>query len=193
MAGTGIRPRKIMGWAKDARADVLARIATLCKERESTAFKGVFGPDATLVPVPRSAPRRTEDTLWPGLSLANVLHEHGLGRDVQQLLLRTEAVPKAHGSAGGERPTISTLSRSLRWRGDLGSDLERVVLVDDVVTRGTTFLSARDVIHSVQPGLKVQGFAAIRTMSFDVVETPVDPVRGTITVVSDERWGWREP
>ena len=63
----------------------------------------------------------------------------------------------------------------------------------DVVTRGTTFLSARDVIHSVQPGLKVQGFAAIRTMSFDVVETPVDPVRGTITVVSDERWGWREP
>ena len=49
------------------------------------------------------------------------------------------------------------------------------------------------MIHSVQPGLEVQGFAAIRTMSFDVVETPVDPVRGTITVVSDERWGWRVP
>ena len=182
-----------MGWVKDARADVLERIAALCKERESTALRGVFGPDATLVPVPRSAPRRTEDTLWPGLSLASVLHEHGLGREVQQLLVRTQAVPKAHGSAGGERPTISTLSRSLRWRGDLGSDLERVVLVDDVVTRGTTFLSARDVIQSVQPGLQVEGFAAIRTMSFDVVETPVDPVRGTVTVVSDGRWGWREP
>ena len=193
LAGTGIQPRKIMGWVKDARADVLERIATLCKERETTAFKGVFGPDATLVPVPRSAPRRTQDTLWPGLSLASVLHERGLGRDVQPLLARTQAVPKAHGSTGGERPTISTLSRSLQWQGDLGSDLERVVLVDDVVTRGTTFLSARNVIQSVQPGLAVWGFAAIRTMSFDVVETPVDPVRGTITVVSDGRWGWREP
>ena len=194
MAGTGVRPRKIMGWVKDARADVLGRIATLCKERESTAFKGVFGPDATLVPVPRSAPRRTEDTLWPGLSLTSVLHRHGLGRDVQQLLVRTRAVPKAHGAAGGERPTISTLSRSLRWRGDLGSDLERIVLVDDVVTRGTTFLSARNVIQSVQPGLEVEG---LRSYPDDgastVVETPVDPVRGTVTVVSDGRWGWREP
>lgn len=180
-----------MGWVKDARADVLERIAVLCKA--FSAFKGVFGPDATLVPVPRSAPPRTEDTLWPGLRLAGALHQHGLGRDVQQLLVRTQAVPKAHGSAGDERPTISALSRSLRWRGDLGSDLRRVVLVDDVVTRGTTFLSARDVIHSVQPGLEVEGFAAIRTMSFEVVETPVDPVKGTITVTSDRRWGLRKP
>ena len=182
-----------MGWVKDARRDVLERIAALCKERESTAFKGVFGPDATLVPVPRSAPRRTDDTLWPGRSLARALHDRGLGRDVQQLLERIEAVPKAHGSSGGERPTVSTLSRSLRWRGDLGSDLERVVLVDDVVTRGTTFLSALGVIHSVQPRLEVEGFAAIRTMSFDVVEKPLEPVRGTITVASNGRWGRRMP
>lgn len=193
MAGIGVRPRKVMGWVKDARSDVLERIATLCRERMSTAFAGVFGRDATLVPVPRSAPRRTDDTLWPGLGLAAALHEHGLGRDVQQLLERTRAVPKAHGSPGGERPDVSTLGRSLRWRGDLGSDLERVVLVDDVVTRGTTFLSAREVIHSVQPGLSVEGFAAIRTMSFEVVERPLDPVRGTITLTSDRRWGWREP
>lgn len=149
MAGIGVQPRKIMGWVKDARSDVLERIATLCKERESTAFTGVFGPDVTLVPVPRSAPRRTDDTLWPGRSLARALHDHGLGRDVQPLLERIEAVPKAHGSSGGERPSVLTLSRSLRWRGDLGSDLERVVLVDDVVTRGTTFLSALGKIHSV--------------------------------------------
>lgn len=193
VAGIGVRPRKVMGWVKDARSDVLRRIATLCRELESTAFKGVFGPDATLVPVPRSAPRRTDDTLWPGLSLARALHEHGLGRDVQQLLERTRAVPKAHGSPGGERPNVGTLGGSLRWRGDLGSDLERVVLVDDVVTRGTTFLSARDVIRNVQPGLEVEGFAAIRTMSFEVVETPLDPVRGTITLASNERWGWRQP
>lgn len=193
MAGVGVRPRKIMGWVKDARSDVLARVATLCKERESTAFEGVFGPDVTLVPVPRSAPRRTDDTLWPGRSLARALHEHGLGRDVQPLLERIEAVPKAHGSSGGERPTVLTLSRSLRWRGDLGSDLERVVLVDDVVTRGTTFLSALGAIHRVQPELDVVGFAAIRTMSFDVVEKPLDPVRGTITVASNGRWGRRVP
>ena len=193
MAGIGVRPRKVMGWVKDARSDVLERIAALCRERESTAFEGVFGRGATLVPVPRSAPRRTDDTLWPGLSLARALHQHGLGRDVQQLLERTRAVPKAHGSPGGERPDVSTLGRSLRWRGDLGSDLERVVLVDDVVTRGTTFLSARYVIRSVQPELEVQGFAAIRTMSFEVVESPLDPVKGTISLASNGLWGRREP
>ncbi len=67
VAGTGIRPRKIMGWVKDAHADVLERIATLCKEREFTAFKGVFGPDATLVPVPclfrRSRPPIPSETV----------------------------------------------------------------------------------------------------------------------------------
>lgn len=182
-----------MGWVKDARHDVLRRIAELCKEQESKALKGTFGPDVTLVPVPRSAPRRTPDTLWPGLSLATALFEHALGRDVQKLLVRTQAVPDAHGSAGGERPTVSTLSGSLRWRGDLGSNLERILLVDDVVTRGTTFLSARDVIQDIQPELEVEGFAAIRTVSFEVVERPLDPVRGTITLTANGHWGWRKP
>ena len=193
IAGIGDGPRKVMGWVKDARRNVLRRIAELCKAQESKAFKGTFGPDVTLVPVPRSAPRRTPDTLWPGLSLATALQEHALGRDVQELLVRTRAVPDAHGSAGDERPTVSTLSGSLRWRGDLGSNLERIVLVDDVVTRGTTFLSARDVIQDIQPGLEVEGFAAIRTMSFEVVENPLDPVTGTITLTADGRWGLRKP
>lgn len=52
-----------MGWVKDARADVLERIAALCKKHESKALMGVFRPDATLVPVRRSAPLRTENTL----------------------------------------------------------------------------------------------------------------------------------
>ena len=45
-----------MGWVKNVRRDVLKRIAQLCKEQESDAFNGIFGPDVTLVPVPRSAP-----------------------------------------------------------------------------------------------------------------------------------------
>ncbi len=181
-----------MGYVKDARSDILELVAIRTKERETTTFEGVFGPDATLVPIPRSAPRRTKDTLWPGLSLAKALHDQWLGRDVQQLLERTRAVPQAHRSPAGERPTISLLRESLRWLGGLGSDLERVVLVDDVVTRGTTFLSACDAIREARPGLKVEGFAAIRTMSFEVVEKPLDPVRGTIGATADG-WGNRHP
>ena len=107
--------------------------------------------------------------------------------------MRTQAVPKAHGSVAGERPSVSTLSGSLDWRGDLGSDPARVVLVDDVVTRGTTFLSARDVIQNIQPELDVQGFAAIRTVSFEVVDKPVEPVTGTITLAANGSWGVRSP
>lgn len=81
---------------------------------------------------------------------------------------------------------------SLEWRGDLGTKLQRIVLVDDVVTRGTTFLSAQAVIHKSHPWLEVVGFAAVRTMSFEVVTEPLAPAAGSVTL-GQSGWGSREP
>ncbi len=177
---------------KGARPEVLERIAVRCGERQGTDFEGFFTPTSTLVPVPTSAPARAPDTLWPGLSIAEALLDQGLGRDVQELLVRTVRVPRAHEQLAADRPRVDELAASLEWRGDFGSGLEQVVLVDDVVTRGTTFLAAREVIHRTEPWLEVRGFAAVRTMSFNVVTEPLSPVIGRVELQANG-WGRRDP
>lgn len=188
--GTG--PQEIMDAVKAARPDVLARIAVRCGEVRDAHFADFFTPASTLVPVPTSAPAKARDTLWPGLSIAEALSRHGLGRDVQALLVRTSRVTKAHRAEPADRPRFGELVASLEWRGNLGSNLERIILVDDVVTRGTTFLAAREAIQRVQPWLDVEGFAAIRTMSFELVTKPVWPVMGKIQLQTNG-WGDRDP
>ena len=69
---------------------------------------------------------------------------------------------------------------SIEWQGGLGSNLTQIILVDDVVTRGTTFLAAREVIRREQPWLEFEGFAAVRTMSFDVATEPLRATTGVI-------------
>ena len=185
-------PRKVEGMVKGARPEVLRLVAVRCRERADSDFKGVFGDDCTLVPVPPSSPAKTGDTLWPGLDIANELLEQGLARDVRKLLVRSRSVPRAHEQLAENRPKFDQLVDSLEWLGDLGEDLQRIILVDDVVTRGTTFLSARAVIHKTHPWLGIVGFAAIRTMSFEVVTEPLAPATGSITL-GQKGWGVRVP
>ena len=108
------------------------------------------------------------------------------------LLVRSRSVPRAHEQLAENRPKFDQLVDSLEWQGDLGADLRRIILVDDVVTRGTTFLSAQEVIHKAHPWLEVVGFAAVRTMSFEVVTEPLAPVVGSIAL-AQRGWGNREP
>lgn len=177
---------------KGARPAVLRRVAVRCRERAKSDFKGFFGDDCTLVPVPPSSPAKTRDTLWPGLDIANELLTEGLAHDVRKLLVRSRSVARAHEQLAVNRPKFDQLVDSLEWLGDLGADLQRIILVDDVVTRGTTFLSAQAVIHKTHPWLDVVGFAAVRTMSFEVVTEPLAPTTGSVTL-AQTGWGIREP
>lgn len=130
--------------------------------------------------------------MWPGLDIANELLAQRLARDVQKLLVRSRSVPRAHEQLPTNRPKFEQLVDSLEWRGDLGADLRRIIVVDDVVTRGTTFLSAREVIQRVHPWLDVVGFAAVRTMSFEIVTEPLAPTTGNVTL-AQSGWGNRDP
>ena len=130
--------------------------------------------------------------MWPGLDIANELVNQGLARDVRKLLVRSRSVPRAHEQLATHRPKFDQLVDSLEWLGDLGADLRRIILVDDVVTRGTTFLSAKAVIDKAHPWLEVVGFAAVRTMSFEVVTEPLAPATGSVSL-AQSGWGSREP
>jgi predicted amidophosphoribosyltransferase len=106
--------------------------------------------------------------------------EMGIGAVVSTCLERTVAVPKAAFVSGEERPTAERHFETIAVRRRLG-EFRRVVIVDDVVTRGATLLGAASRLLEVYPAVDVRGFAAIRTISDPAdFQAIVDPVLGRI-------------
>ena len=59
---------------------------------------------------------------------------------------------------------------------------ERIVLIDDVVTKGATLLAGASLVRDAFPGVQVDCFALVRTLGLQPeVGQIVDPVVGTIT------------
>jgi adenine/guanine phosphoribosyltransferase-like PRPP-binding protein len=59
--------------------------------------------------------------------------------------------------------------------------VERVTIVDDVVTKGSTLLAAASHVKSVLPGTEVRAFALVRTRGLvDEIESIIDPCVGII-------------
>ena len=108
-------------------------------QRSSTA-KDFFPAGAALVPVPTSRvttlPANTES--WAGFRIARALYVAGLGSSVVTALRRSTEVASSHRASPGSRPTVAEHVNSLVC--DLtGLEAKDVVLVDDVLTRGSTF------------------------------------------------------
>jgi hypothetical protein len=165
--------------AGDAEAIRLAteRVRTL---HESGAFPGFFGADVTLVAVPGRAP------LAPGAVsrtqlICDALLACGLAKDVVALIERVEPVLKSAYAAPAERPLAEDHYATIAVARTLLAPA-RVLLVDDVVTRGATLLGAASRIKDAFPDCEVRGFALVRTESFDEVVQVRDPRVGTIEV-----------
>jgi hypothetical protein len=144
-----------------------------------------FSPDDTLVPVPASSQQKP-GTVWPSLEIAQCMVERGLGGRVTRLLQRLSPMRKSAYSAPGARPGLEEHLATLEVQGglDLGA---RVVLIDDLVTKGTTLLACALTIRSVHEGVGISGFAAFRTMGLQAeIERIVEPVRGRIWLDGSE-------
>lgn len=62
----------------------------------------------------------------------------------------------------------------------------RFLLVDDLVTRGSTFLGAQARIIEAFPSCMIQGFAVGRTLSHGEPVSMADPVRGRCFVIDGQ-------
>lgn len=157
----------------------------LAEELPRSPFPRWFD-DAVLVPVPKSAPLK-RGTLWTPMELATRMVALGMGRQVVPLLERHVAVPKSAFCAVGERPGPRQHCDSLRVTMPPSLGASRVVLVDDVITRGATMMGAAMRLRATLSSVEVTGFAALRAMSFDEVESMLSPCAGMISFDGDDR------
>ena len=152
-------------------------------------FAGFFGSDVSLVPVPGHAP------LAPGAvstaeRIAQALAARGLGA-VSPLLKRASRVTKSAWARGPDRPRAKQHFESMTMERSLIRP-HRVVLIDDVVTRGATFLGAASRVQGEIADAEIKAFALMRAITDREVEVIRDPVVGTIDFDGSGE-SWRRP
>jgi hypothetical protein len=117
--------------------------------------------------------------------LATALIEEGLGQGMWKGLQRIRAVRKSATAAPGARPTVANHYDSFAIE---AADLEevttlpqRVVLIDDVVTKGRTLLAAATRVQEAFPDAEIRAFALLRTMGLiQGIDRLLDPCVGEI-------------
>ena len=151
---------------------------------------GFFRGDVTLVPMPRSAPL-VAGALWPSHKICELIVQAKFAARTVPVLERVTAVPKsAHAQPGG-RPSVSAHYDSMRVNRqiDVGA---RILIVDDVVTKGNTAIAAASRVSEMYPQAEIKLFAVIRTKGMiPDIEQILEPVIGTIQLLNDE--GLRNP
>ncbi len=142
-------------------------------------FAGFFTEDTLLVPVPQnlsSAPA----SLWVARRLAFVLQEAGLGQEVWTGLRRVSSVERSSSAWMWQRPTVQQHYSSLTFIPSPRSPSD-IVLIDDVITKGRTFVASAMRLRETFPHATIRAFALVRTMGMiHDVDRLFDPCEGAI-------------
>jgi hypothetical protein len=158
-------------------------VVSRIRARGAPPLDKVLGPDAVLVPLPRSAPfpPNQKNVLWVPNRIAHALVAEGWGHRVAAMLARATLVQKSAFAESGQRPSPQAHLDSMTITRGLTVPA-RIVLIDDVVTKGATLLAGASLIRDVFPGIQVDCFALVRTLGLQPeVDRIVDPVVGAIT------------
>lgn len=182
-AGTGAvceRSRLLRALLKAGDATFMLKYAARVRQqaRDSPLLAGFFDATDVLVPVPGSAPY-IAGGLWAAEHLAVALVNEGLGAAAWTGLRRVRAVRKSATAAPGERPTVNLHYESFVIERPTIPP-ERIVLIDDVVTKGRTLLAAASRVREAFPCAQIRAFALVRTMGFSGVQQLLDPCIGEI-------------
>ena len=137
-------------------------------------------PRATLVPVSRSSPLVDPNSLWPSLRICRALLAQSLAAKVSPCLERMHAVQKSSTARAGRRPGPNDHYDSVRVAWKKRRAPSSITLVDDVVTRGSTFVGLVPRLQEAFPGVEIRCFALVRTISTGEVDRILDPALGMI-------------
>lgn len=155
---------------KQGKAGRIEHCAKRAREHyQGTALESVFRSPGVLVPIPGHAPL-VKGGFWPARAIAEAFLSEGLGDSMALLLERIEEVPQSSRiHIGSNRPRPQIHYESLAIAPPLVTPL-KVILVDDVVTRGSTLIAAATRVRSLLPDAEIVSFALARVEDVDLVE-----------------------
>ena len=153
---------------------VVERAVLRLGERFADGFDG----QPVLVPVP-GAGLSKRNSVWPAQRVCEELVRQGLGADVLPIVQRTTAVQKSAGNAA--RPSLEEHVNSFTIQPGLRPP-SRIIVVDDVVTSGTTIMGCAMKLASAYPGIPISGFALARVQSAGNPARVLDPASERITL-----------
>jgi phosphoribosylpyrophosphate synthetase len=143
-------------------------------------FADFFQEDTILVPMPRSTPIK-KGQLWPPYQIAKAMENKKLGV-VVPLIQRMVAIQKSSYAPPSQRPKPVDHYNSMGINKMVDLEIGYVVFVDDIVTRGHTFMGAAWRLKEVYPDVEIKAFAAMQTISDkSKFKRYFYPAKGTIT------------
>lgn len=183
---TCARSRLLRALLKEGETHFIIKYAVRVREQTlpPLPLADFFLPGDVLIPVPRCAPK--VGGVWAAAELARALVQAGVGSETWVGLHRISAVPKSATAATGRRPSVARHYDSLRLEPPKHRP-GRVVLIDDVITRGRTLLAAAARVREALPDTQIRAFALLRTMGM-ISDLPnlLEPCRGEV------RWTGRD-
>ena len=183
-AGTGVvseRSRALRELLKAGEARSLFLYANHVRREvaANAALAEFLRPNSVLVPVPGRAPC-VPDERSLAERLATALIRNGLGQRVWLGLKRVHRVRKSATAPPGLRPTVEDHYQSFGIEPGV-TPPARIVLVDDVVTKGRTLLAAAICLREAFPFSEIRAFALMRTLGYcQGIHKLVDPCVGEI-------------
>lgn len=144
-------------------------------------FDRFFDKSAMLVPIPSHHPTKPE-SLWVPKVIADSLKQNRLGCNVVTCLERTGLVQQSSKSTSQDRPTVKTHYSTLKIKDRIDMVPQDILLVDDVITRGTTIAAAYIRMAEAYPNARIKAFAAMNTTFPDRFKDVIDPRTGTIVL-----------
>ena len=157
----------------------------LKKRIKELPFADFFNSNTIFVPIPKSS-LPIPKMLWVPERITTALVNNGLGRSSESCLERVTAVARSSGQrVGSKRASPSEHYESMSVR-KLLFEPKEIVVVDDVVTRGSTFLGGVNRLAEAFPNAKIRAFAAMRSIYDPMNFTNIrDPRKGKITMYQD--------
>ena len=148
-------------------------------------FKHFFNQNVFLVPVPKSSLMQP-NTLWVSEKIAKALSKQAFG-EIYPCLKRIKPLPKAaYAVPSSNRPKAIDHYNSVECQ-QLVQRPKEIVLIDDIITRGSTLLGCASKLKEIFPDVPIRAFAVIRTISdLNYLKKIEDPCVGMITRSGNE-------
>ncbi len=164
----------------DSNGLIIKTLTHLKTNIEAFGLHELLTNDVTLVPVPKRNPLAPGGALWPAERICSALLQVGIGGGIEPCILRAKPIRKSATANYGERPSVEEHLATLACTIPTLSS-KKFLLVDDVLTKGSTIFAAALTLHRVLPHVEISAFSLVRTMGLVAeVDKILDPCVGEI-------------